>query len=293
MPGFTSYDGILAALSAGKGQEVMYGKNFPITTAAGVYYSSWLFSGQTQAGALSGVGGSTTATLTTCNSNTVGAIPIVSPTTASGENPYLLTVGSMPTLTMAGSMILVDRIADTGLLTTASGATCTITNPGGGWARYNDGVGVMAYIESQASAPNATAVVAMSYTNTASTAGRIPTPATLTAVAYKVFGSGSNAPTGGPFFQLQGNDIGIKSIENISLTTAAALNIAVVVCKPILVLPCVTAAYYTERDLVIQTPKLPKLPVSADATACLQWIFVPNAAVANPTIIGSVSTVTG
>lgn len=289
----TSYDGILAALAAGNGQEVFYSKTFPITTAAAVHYSSWLFGGMTAAGTLAGAGGTTAATLVTCNSNTIGAIPIVSPTTASALNPYITTVGAMPSLSMAGTMILIDRLADSGVLTTGIGATCTLTMPGGGWARYTDGIGVMAFMESQAANPTATAVVAMSYTNPAATAGRIPSPATLTAVAYKCFGSGANAPTATPFFTLQGNDSGMKSIESLSLTVAAAANVALVVCKPLLMIPCTTAMYYTERDMVIQTPKLPKLQVLADATACLQWIFVPNAAVATPTIMGSVSTVTG
>lgn len=290
---FSSYDSILAAISAGNSQEVQFGKLFPISTAAGVVYSSWLFTGLTAAGTLAGAGGTTAATLVTCNSNTVGAIPITSPTTVSATNPYLVSVGSMATLSLAGTMMLIDRLADSGTLTTASGATCTLTMPGGGWARYTDGVGVMAFMEGQAAAPTATAVVAMSYTNTAATAGRIPSPATLTAVAYKVFGSGANAPTGSPFFLLQGNDKGIKSIENVSLTVAAAANVALVVCKPLLMIPCTTASYYTERDLIIQTPKMPKMPVAADASACLQWVFFPNAIAATPTVMGSVTLVTG
>jgi hypothetical protein len=293
MSGFASYDSILAAISAGNSQEVPFGKLWPITSAAGVIYSSWLFAGLTSAGVLAGAGGTTAATLVTCNSNTTGAIPLVSPSSASATNPYIVSAGAMPTLSLAGTMMLIDRIADSGTLTTASGATCTLTMPGGGWARYPSGIGVQAFMEGQAAAPTATAVVAMSYTNTTPTAGRIPSPATLTAVAYKVFGSGANAPTGSPFFLLQGNDQGIKSIENISLTVAAAANVALVVCKPLLMLPCTTAMFYTERDCVIQTPKLPKLPVTTDATACLQWLFFPNAAVATPTVMGSVTFVTG
>jgi hypothetical protein len=290
---FNSYDAILAAISAGSSQEVLFGKTFPVNTVAAVVYSSWLFTGITAAGTLAGAGGTTAATLVTCNSNSSGAIPIVSPTTASATNPYIISVGAMPTLSVNGTMVLIDRLADSGTLTTANGATCTLTMPGGGWARYTDGIGVMAFMEGQAAAPTNAAVVAMSYTNTDSAAGRIPSAATLTNVAYKVFGSGSNAPTGSPFFTLQGNDKGIKSIENVSLTGAAAANVALVVCKPLLVLPWVTAVYYTERDLVIQTPKMPKLGVAADASACLQWLFFPNAAVTTPTTTGSVTLVTG
>lgn len=291
---FNSYDAILAAISAGNSQEVLYGKNFPVNTVAGVIYSSWLFGGQTSAGTLAGAGGTTAATLVTCDSSTTGAIPILSPTSASATNPYLVSAGSMPSLSMGGTMMLIDRLADSGPLTTAAGATCTLTMPGGGWARYNDGVGVMAFLESQAAAPTAGAVVSGSYTNTASASGRVPGTCTLTAVAYKAHGSGANSPTGSPFLSLQGTDRGIKTIESVSLTTQPAANVALVICKPLLILPCTTAVYYTERDLVIQTPKLPKLGVSAaNNSACLQWLFLPNAVVTTPTIIGSVTAVTG
>lgn len=290
---FNSYDAILAALSAGAGQEVQYGKNFPVATVAGTYYSSWNFAGQTQQGVPVGAGGSTAATLVTCDSQTVGAIPITSPSYASNTNPYILSASCMPTASMGGTIMLIDRLADSGLLTTAAGATCTMTMPGGGWARYNNGVGVQAFIEAQASLPTAGAVISASYTNSGGTAGRIPSPVTILATSYKVHGSGVNNPTGSPFITLQGNDQGIQSIQSLSLATQAALNLALVICKPILMLPCTTAMYYTERDMVIQTPKLPQMPVGASGnSACLQWIFFPNAAV-TPTVLGSVTMVTG
>jgi len=281
----TSYDSIIAALGAGAGQDVLFSKVAPAAQVAGVFHTSWAYTGIPTAGAWAGAGGSTAATMVTCDSTTVGAISIVSPTTASATNPYITGVEAMPTTSVLGTLMLVDRIADTGALTTASGGTCTITMPGGGWARYTDGIGVMAFVESLTGVPTASAVVALNYTNPAATAGRIASGATIAAAAHRAFGSS------GPYLALQGADNGIKSIESISLTTAAALNIAVVVCKPLVAIPCVTAMYVTGRDLVIQTPKLPKLNVATDKTACLQWIFLANAAT-TPTLIGSVTTVT-
>jgi len=287
MAGFSSYDAIINALSVtGSGQEVFYAKTAPAAQASGAFYTSWAYTGIPSAGGWAGAGGSTTATFVTCDSNTTGAISIVSPTTASGTNPYITTISDMPSTAVAGTMMLIDRLADTGPLTTTSGGACTITMPGGGWARYTNGVGVMAFVESLTGTPTANAVVTLSYTNTASTAGRVSSGATVAASLHRAFGSN------GPFMALQGNDSGIKSIETISLTTAAALNIAVVVCKPLLMIPCVTANYFTERDCIIQTPKLPKLEVASDATACLQWVFFAGAAT-TPTVSGSIATVTG
>lgn len=285
MPAPTSYDSIIAGLAAGGGQEIWFAKTAPAAQVAGAFHTSWAYTGTPTAGAWAGAGGSTAATMVTCDSSTVGALTLTSPTSASGTNPYIIAAGAMPTTSVGGTLMLIDRIADTGALTTASGGTCTVTMPGGGWARYTDGIGLQAFVESLTGVPTATAVAALNYTNPAATAGRISSGATIAAAAHRVFGSS------GPFMALQGSDNGIKSIESISLTTAAALNVAVVVCKPLLMIPCVTAGYYTERDLVIQTPKLPPLKVAADKTACLQWLFLPTGAT-TPVLIGSVATVT-
>lgn len=281
-----SYDAILSALAAGNGQDVLFMKTSPAVQAAGAFYSSWAHTGIPAAGGWAGAGGSTTATLVSCDSATAGAIPLVSPTTASNTNPHITTAGVVANASVAGTLMLVDRIADTGALTTASGGTCTLTMPGGGWMRNTDGIGVMAFIESLGGVPNASSVVSLSYTNTDSTAGRVSGSTTTAAASYRAFG------TTGQFLSLQGSDKGIKSIESLSVTTTAALNIALVVCKPILMIPCITTGYYTERDMVIQTPRLPKLPVVSDKTSCLQWIYLAGGAV-TPTITGSISTVTG
>lgn len=286
MPQPTSYDAILAAMSAGGGQDVFFSKTAPAAQVAGAFHTSWAYTGIPSAGAWMGAGGAAAATLVTCDSSSTGALAIVSPTSASATNPYVASAGAMPTTSVLGTLMLVDRIADTGALTTAAGGTCTLTMPGGGWARYTDGVGVFAFVEALSSVPGAGSVVSLNYTNTGSTAGRISSSATTVATQHRVFGSS------GPFMALQGADSGIKSIESISVTSVAASNIAVVVYKPLLIVPCVTANYYTERDLVIQTPgKFPKLHVAADNTACLQWIFFAGAAT-TPTITGSVATVT-
>lgn len=286
MANFTSYDAILAALDAGDGQELFFSKTAPAAQVSGAFHTSWAYTGYPSAGAWVGSGGAAAATMVTCDNNTQGAIPFASPTTASGENPRILTAGAMVSTAVAGTLMLIDRIADTGALTTTSGGSCTITMPGGGWARYNDGVGVMAYMESLTGTPTVSITAQLGYTNSDATASRVSGTAVAAAGTHRVFG------TSGPFISLQGTDKGIKSIESVSITTATALNVAIVVCKPLLMLPATTAQYFTERDLVIQTPKLPKLQVSADASACLQWVFFSGAAT-TPVTTGSISLVTG
>lgn len=287
MPGFNSYDAIINSLTVGgSGQEVFFSKTAPAAQVLGAFHTSWAYTGVPSAGTWAGSGGSTAATLVSCDNTTVGALSIVSPTTVSNTNPYIVAAGAVPSTTVLGTLMLIDRLADTGALTTSAGGTCTLTMPGGGWARNTDGVGVMAYVESLTSVASAASVLTLGYTNPGATSSRVSASATTVSGAHRIIGSS------GPYFSLQGSDSGIKSIESISVTGVSALNIAVVVCKPIFMLPCVTANYYTERDFVIQTPKLPKLNVAADKTACLQWIFFAGAAT-TPVIMGSVSTVTG
>lgn len=292
----TSYDSILAALAAGAGQEIYFQKTLPAAHVAGNFYTSWAYGGTPAAGGWAGAGGAAAATMVTCANTTPGALGLVSPTTVSATNPHILSAGIVQAVgaqTMAGTLMLIDRLADSGPLTTVFGGSCSLTMPVATslWARYADGIGVQAFVESlETTTPTVSTTIALTYTNTAGTGSR--TSGSTTVAATKSLVKGTN----GPFLSLASGDLGIKTIESIQVgaVTPAANTIALVVCKPLLVLPCTTTGYYVERDLVIQTPKLPKLQVAADASACLQWIFFPNAATTSgATFIGSVSTVTG
>lgn len=296
MPGFQSYDGILAALSAGMGQEMFFQKSLPAAHVAGNFYTSWAYPGTPAVGAWAGAGGAAAATLVTTNSATPGALTLASPTSVSATNPYILSAGVVQAVgaqTIAGTLMLIDRLADTGPLTTTFGGSCSLTMPVATslWARYPDGVGVQAFVESlETTIPTVSTTIALTYTNTAGTGSRTSGSTTIAATKSLVKG------TSGPFLSLASGDLGIKTIESIQVgaVTPAANSIALVVCKPLLILPCTTTGYYVERDLVIQTPKLPKLQVAADASACLQWIFFPNAATTSGAVfMGSVATVIG
>lgn len=293
---FTSYDGLLAALVAGQGQEIYFQKTLPAAHVAGNFYTSWAYAGTPAAGGWAGAGGAAAATMVTCTNTTPGALGLVSPTTASATNPYILSAGVVQATgaqTMSGTLMLIDRLADSGPLTTVFGGSCALTMPVATslWARYADGIGVQAFVESlETTVPTASTTIALTYTNTAGTGAR--TSGSTTVAATKSLVKGTN----GPFLSLASGDLGIKTIESIQVgaVTPAAGTIALVVCKPLLVMPCTTTGYYVERDLVIQTPKLPKLQVAADASACLQWIFFPNAATTSGAVfMGSVNTVTG
>ncbi len=72
---------------------------------------------------------------------------------------------------------------------------------------------------------------------------------------------------------LQSGDKGVRAIASYSSSgslTSTQLNI--VVCRPLLYVPFMTANSYTERDAVLQLPNLPQLyPGTA-----MQWLLMTN-----------------
>lgn len=293
MAGFTSYDSIINALTVlNKGQEARFVKTSPASEVAGATHTTWAFTGDPVPGTWIGTGGSVSTTMAHCNSTTVGALPIASPTTASGENLFITTVGAMPNVASNGMLVLVDRLADTGALTTTTGSSCIVTMPtGGAWERFGDGVGVMACVESLAGTPTAGSIFTLTYTNSDGTPARVSSQSlTSSTTLHRTYGSGLSMG-----FALQGADVGIQSIQSIGVSGVTPANLAIVVFKVLATIPMTSAYQYSERDLVIQTPKLPKLPIStstADTSSCLQWVVIPGTTSA-VTINGSISLVAG
>ena len=312
MAGFNSYDAIINAMTvSGDGQEAYFAKTAPVAMAANQYYSGWSFSGSPAVGAWAGStspGNSTTNLYPGyCDSSTSGSIPLVSPTTASAKSLFIVSANQTQnsTVAMGGTMILVDRLADTGVITTTTGNSATI-NAGNlpltvfgasvaGWPRYSNGLGVQLFLESLNTLTTVAGGFIVTYTSATTTdvvgTGSRVTTSCSTAVSNTRSWGGTG--TTSPFLQLQGSDKGVQSVQSIAVTTAAtAPNIALVACKPLLMLPCINIGYTVERDCVMQTPKLPKLEVYTDKSACLQWLFFSNAA-STPTVFGTVTMVAG
>lgn len=177
-------------------------------------------------------------------------------------------------------MMLVDMLAVIPITTVTTTGAQTIlgtqTLP-----RYADGKGVRAYITPSVVMGAATPTVQLSYTNTASTAGRL-TPATpslpicntaapVGSIAY----AGTGAGKFGPFLPMAAGDQGILSIQSVNLSASyvsGALNI--VLCKPLMTLPITTLGVAAERDLVNQLPSMPRVYDGA----VLNWLMYAGAA---------------
>jgi len=150
------------------------------------------------------------------------------------------------------------------------------------YPRYADGVGVRAYIVPISVMGAGTPTLRLSYTNPASTAGRL-TPAApslpvanTTAPVGQILYSGTGVGKYGPFMPLQGGDNGILTIQSIQQSATMTSGVyAIVLCKPIgLPLPLTTLGVPGERDFFNQLPSMPIIPDGA----CLSWLMLAGAA---------------
>ena len=111
--------------------------------------------------------------------------------------------------------------------------------------------------------------VTVTYTNQAGVAGR--TSVISTTASAGVNGLAFNNAL---FLPLQAGDTGVQSVQTVAVSgTTPTGTIAVVLCKPAgVVIPVFTLGAYVERDLVLQTPKLPRVVDGA----CMQFLWRAN-----------------
>ncbi|HPL78876.1 MAG TPA: hypothetical protein PKY40_07730 [Burkholderiaceae bacterium] len=177
-------------------------------------------------------------------------------------------------------MMLIDQIAvfPISSVTTTGAQTMlgTQTLP-----RYADGKGVRAYLVPSVVMGAGTPTVQLSYTNTASVAGRL-TPASpslpiinTTAPVGSIPYSGTGVGKYGPFLPLAAGDSGILSVQSVNFSaTMVSGCMNLVLCRPLLTLPITTVGVASERDLLNQLPSLPRVYDGAN----LQWLMYAGAA---------------
>lgn len=203
--------------------------------------------------------------------NSGGALP----SGISALTDYYTVRQSATTSKIATSM--ADAIAGTTVdFTTDGTGTNTITTY---LPRYTTGAGVQAFVTPTtvmgAGTPN---ISLASYTNSAGTTGHV-TPATLpigktASPVGHISYSGTGAGKYGPFMPLQAGDAGVRSVQNLQISstyTSGALSF--VLCKPLLTLPMTTIGVAAERDLMNQLPSLPRVYDNA----CLAWLMYAGA----------------
>lgn len=270
----TSYDSILAAQVAGRGQERHFSKTLS-TNAAGQGVSLWESAGMPAAG-----GGGSSLVTRNCDPSTTGALSFDN---ASGD--YLLhlingyAVGSASAI---GTLVLYDRIADVSGISLITTAVQNITSSA--WARYADGEGVMAFLELTQTC-NGAPVLTMNYTDQDGNAGTTPN------ISCGAFATPRFAYTGHIYMPLAAGDTGIRAITSITLSDVGGSSTGIarlVLAKQLAAFPMLTAGTVIERDFVTQTPRLPTI----EDDHCLAF-FTVGAGTATGTINGMLNAISG
>lgn len=285
---FTSYDELIEAFAAGKGQDYYFVKVASGGTMInGGPYSLWGHGAQPAAGSW---GGTTPGLWTAQDRTTPGAIAFANP--SSPDSLHLVLMGSLATSANAGTLMLYDRLGQIEYLPLQDGSLPEVTAVTSDFtARLDSGEGAQIFAEITTSAAAGSAVFQItSYTNQAGTTGRQSEVITCTAVSSGAQGRFPHAFKW--FIGLQAGDVGVRSIEAVTLTTnssTANAKMNLVAARPLTFLPLpATAGVYAERDLVLATVKLPRIRDDAClALACM------SAGTGTPTFNGNLVAVAG
>lgn len=251
MPGFTTYDSIVNALSVnGKGQYLQYQKN-SFTTVAGQIYDYWLAGGNPTNGAF---GTALTGTIPT--SATTGALSFSN--AAGSAYMHLLSCSGVSTVAV-GTLLLYDRVAEypfNGTVTSGTfGTQPALTRDAAGGSA---GAGVLMFVENVGATANTAQTLNVTYTNSAGTASQTTGAQTLTVGAIST--NRVVNPTNQWWFPLASGDKGVRSIQSYVLgASATSTTMNIVLARPLLILPVLGANAAIERDTILQIASLPRI----------------------------------
>jgi hypothetical protein len=135
----------------------------------------------------------------------------------------------------------------------------------------------MIVVEVASALSAASNVLTFGYTNAVGTAGR--TTGNLTTTASSI--AGRVIPASGLFVPLQDGDVGVRSIEGMTLVSGTGTGeICVSIVRPLAILSSQIAPMWNDRDLVLELPALPRIFtdscisaffISATASATFTW----------------------
>lgn len=280
---FTSIDDLVASITGGKYIRTDWNKiTGAAAYAAGRWYDFSPLNGTPVANAWAG----TALAWRSCDESTGNGTQIFGLRhggNVSTETKHVLN-GSAITGVATGvpsQLMLVDMQGYYPGISMNSGTAQTLT--GTPTLRYANGEGVRAFLVITTTSGATAHNVALSYTNTAATAGRtlpVTVACTASAITPHITHSGTAANNYGPFLPLANGDTGIQSVQTVTISAASGAGVAsLVLAKPLLTIPLVAASIASERDFLNQLPSLPQIQDGA----CLTWLYFAGAATAAST----------
>lgn len=261
---FTSLDSIVAALSAGQEQNILFQKTSTNAgaSAAGRGHEFLSAAGIPSAMSLTGTAGvgiQGTASL-------AGGLGL-SPATVSPLTRHLLAFAAWSqTATVVPTVV---GLLDIGLIYPSLVVTGTATTLSGSLpTRMSSGVGVMGMVVVSSALGAASPVLTINYTDDTNTARST----TMTAPANSLPLSAMFQNAGSYFIPMVGSAKGIKTIDSYSIATPTTGTVTFILFRQLATIPVLATSTASERDFLGQLPILPKV----DDDACLGLMISPT-----------------
>lgn len=287
--GFSSYDDLIAELSAGKRcRRSIVKSNLATVGVAGQWYSAWPWTGTPAAGVYTG----TALNAQQCTeTGIVGGIPHGG--NVSTDTKHLLKWGMMcaAATSVPGTIMLLDRLLYYPGIDMVSTSNQALTN-GVALPRYTDGVNVRAWLEITTAAGTGTGVMTFGtsgYTNSADATGRqhgVTVNTVASAAIARIPHSGLVAnQSHNPFLPMQAGDLGVKSVQSIQWTSGhtSTGTCALVLGMELATIPIPAVNVYSERDFVFQIASMPRI---YDDACLMMLVYEPGALVASTPYYG-------
>lgn len=270
--GWTSQDDLTNQITNnGKSDGFIFQKNFPAAGVAGHWQHLINGAGSPPAATFGGAEATFTAADGTWSEGAVQLGGDVSPATkhliAAGGS--IVAAAGAPWFVLPIDLVGYVKLTTTNVTTTGT-KTVTMTpisNTTAKVDRYANGEGLRMFVAAYAAMGANAPTMQLTYTNSAGTASRVTTSgcvSTASATSGTVLNSGNAANKYGPFLPLQGNDTGVKDIENLIWggTAHASGSVIIGLAKPIVALPIPVPAtgLFNLFDYVNTVPSFPRLP---------------------------------
>ncbi len=283
MAAITNLDDYVARLTASTQETVWWWKDNRIDGVAipssqqGRWLDLWKHSGQPSHGDTP----PTSAAAPT--RETAGALGQTNP--GGGEELYLNSLsvcGGVNAATTVGCLMVYDRLVH---ISGLSGTVTSAQTVGGTLTRYTgaEAAGNVAMVTVYTLIGTTVTTVTANYTNENGTSGRTSEPQQTGGTGYREQGRAILLP-------LAAGDRGIRSVESVTLlgTTGTAGDFGVSIIRPIAIVPFLLPGAGGYRELVFNSPILPKIKTDA----CLSFLFLPSVALINLNLMGHCSFIT-
>ena len=277
---FSSIDDLISEIAAGKYNRYEWNK---VTGAAAYVAGRWYDFSSVAGSPIANAWAGTALNWVTCNESAgngtqIFGIPHFGNVSTDTKHIINVLASTAVATGVPGQLMLVDMQGYwPGISTNSASAQTLVGTPS---LRYANGAGCRLFFVSTVASGATAHNISLSYTNQSGTTGRtLPTTVSMTpsAIVGHVSHSGVGAGNYGPFLPLANGDTGVQNVASVTMSAASGAGAgALVLARPLLTIPLVTAGIASERDLLNQLPSLPRVIDGA----CLTWIYYAGAATA-------------